>query len=63
MVLIIWNRPGKRESQQAEQVLQVGRTSVPARGKREVKPSATDAATIEKYGMTNAESVKAYVVP
>ena len=63
VVLIIWSRPAKGESQQAEQVLHLGAARVPARGKVEVKPSATDAATIDKFGMSNAETVKAYVVP
>jgi len=64
VVFIIWSRPGKGQSQQAVQVLPIGGvTHVPARGKVTVTPSATDAATIEKFGTTNAESIKAYVVP
>lgn len=62
LVLIIWNRPGPGESQQAFKVLELASTKVPAHAKANVVPSASDASTIEKYGLKNAESVKAYVV-
>ena len=64
LVAIIWSRPGKGESQQAVQVLRIdGPTHVPAHESLAVRPSATVAATIEKFGMTNAESIRAYVTP
>ncbi|RNL81424.1 hypothetical protein [Nocardioides marmorisolisilvae] len=64
VVAIIWSRPGKGESQQALQVLRIGGpTRVPGSESVAVRPSATVAEAIERYGPTNAESIRAYVTP